>query len=558
MEFKKVENWYGQVSTFEEFSNKVAIPALSGILNESTTVVFLNWHTPSTPIGLKKISEIFKEYISENTKDNKNKLFVINYGYHAICSQRNFDCLRPLCYTAGPDLKGCKTKYKSEIVYEHKEGVPLASFYTQKKGYSVVWMCWDSVHVLSNSAIKLWEYIFNYFAITTKNKNIFNESYYKSFIESEDKMDNVDFISIRDRALEEIGGEKNIDKVVDEMIEKAPIKEIVLFLNQLIKTNRICGRSLGSEKLHADNEMVKKWLLDWAKNKWPYYILFGRNLEIKERYEMELSLSSDSILINDMIKSLKDRFLKYAPALDAIPASSFERNIMDSESSLRKYKSVASGIKLTKYLSEFFNDKEFDIALSEFIQNKKFSSIAHISINPMDYLTQSINNHNWTSCHNMFNGSYKFGPLSYMFDGGTLVAFMAKDTLYNYDFAFNDKPFHWNSKCWRQIIYGNYNSSEFVFCREYPQEYKNPDLRLKIRKMLESQISEFCGIKNSWKIKENGAKLRKNYINNAGSYHYDDVPTRQTFFIRHKYNKESELIKVGSSKAEAYLKNFFV
>ena len=174
-------------------------------------------------------------------------------------------------------------------------------------------------------------------------------------------------------------------------------------------------------------------------------------------------------------------------------------------------------------------------------------SVIHISINPMDYITSSITKHGWKSCHSMIDGMCGGGCLSYMFDKGTLVAFMASDSMYLYDLCGNNKPFSWNSKLWRQLIYSNYLDNDFVFCREYPQNYNNNSVAEKVRNMLEECVSGFTETPNKWVISKNGARKGGIYKNCKGSAHYDDVPSRETVLIKYKGHKTIEnLIVTGS------------
>jgi len=63
---------------------------------------------------------------------------------------------------------------------------------------------------------------------------------------------------------------------------------------------------------------------------------------------------------------------------------------------------------------------------------------------------------------------------------------------YTYDLDGKGKPFAWNSKSWRQMVYGSIKDNMFIFSREYPQHYQNDAITTEVRTMLEHTIAEFC------------------------------------------------------------------
>ena len=68
--------------------------------------------------------------------------------------------------------------------------------------------------------------------------------------------------------------------------------------------------------------------------------------------------------------------------------------------------------------------KEFtDILWSMFVNALKSSGNVGISINPMDYLLVSSHTTGWRSCHNIINGEYRTGGISYMLDKVSLVGY---------------------------------------------------------------------------------------------------------------------------------------
>lgn len=543
MNFKLIGDFFGTPNKYEDFEKNILSKAFTNYFNDNVEVFLYNHHDNSEPINRTAVKEIFKDYISANSSDNKNKVFIINWGWHHVSgTTRIVDCFgdKEICNSDSVRFDAEKA-YKSEITHKSKNGIVLSTFHTAPEGYSVIYFLWDAFHLTNEDTLTEWQKQLLSFAVGSKNTNVFLKKYSEVSLEGKDKFSGKKFVSIEEKA-KLVVGEDKIDSIIDEMVEKAPVKEIVLFLNQVLNSGNTGRYRTNTKHLFVTKENVKVWLRPWAEAKWPYYVLFGHNFEIKKDCSFKLREGKDNILISSMLGDFKRKFIKYAPILDMFSVSEFLSNsVSNSHEKLSKYKPFVCGVKLSKYLSEFFDDKEFDIELSKFIQNKEVNSIIHISINPMDYMTSSVTKHDWHSCHSLFDGQFAGGCLSYMFDSGSLVSFMASDKEYIYNLDGKNKPFTWNSKSWRQIVYGSYSENMFVFCREYPQHYKNDDITKSVRSLLEDTISSFCDIPNNWVVKKNGAKSNSDIYKNAvGTAHYDDVPTNETVLVRHKMNIQNK------------------
>lgn len=551
MDFKVSGSWAGSRNDFDTFKEVVLDKIGKNFFNDDVEVVIYNHHHPDVPVDEDVFKKMFSPYISTDKEKNKKKLFIVNYGWHSAKDTVNIHSFFDNMELCNSDIAkfNAESAMDGEYAHKNKNGNVISTF-VKINGIDTIFFMWDAIHLASENAVREWSNELLGFAINCFDGDIFLPKFAEMHNEGGDKrISGKKFVSIKSRATE-IVGKENIDSVISEMIDRAPVKEIVLFLNQIINSdNESRIRSRGNHSF-VTKEQVRDWLHLWAERKWPYYVMFGREFEITSPCQFKLREGKDDILVNSMLADFKRQFIKYAPILDTISVREYLSNTIScgNHSQLEKYKPIRSGIKLSKYLSEFFEDSEFDISLSKFIQNKEFNSIAHISINPMDYMTSSVTKHDWKSCHNPMDGCCGAGPFSYMFDEGSLVAFMATDREYIYDLDGKGKPFAWNSKSWRQIIYGSYDDNAFVFCREYPQEYKNDVVTAQIRDMVEKRVSSFCDIPDIWCVKKNGARSTPDiYQNVPGSAHYDDVGARDTVLVRSKMNMNlSHPINVGS------------
>lgn len=123
--------------------------------------------------------------------------------------------------------------------------------------------------------------------------------------------------------------------------------------------------------------------------------------------------------------------------------------------------------------------KEYAIIESEKTVTGKFC----ISIHPMDFLTMSDNNSNWTSCMNWKNeGCYHVGTIEMMNSNNVVCAYLLHG---NNQFVFNKDAINpdtgeiigiWNNKRWRQLFY----ITKDIICCGKPYPYIAKDLTLTI------------------------------------------------------------------------------
>lgn len=128
--------------------------------------------------------------------------------------------------------------------------------------------------------------------------------------------------------------------------------------------------------------------------------------------------------------------------------------------------------KLTKSLKEFMSGAELRQAqdiVSKYIQANKIRGNLYLSVHPLDFLTSSENNANWTSCHSL-DGDYRAGNLSYAVDDCTVICYLADPA------PVQLKQFPqgllWNNKKWRRLLHFSHypvRRSDIVYLgRPYP------------------------------------------------------------------------------------------
>lgn len=152
-----------------------------------------------------------------------------------------------------------------------------------------------------------------------------------------------------------------------------------------------------------------------------------------------------------------------------------------------------------------------------------------ISLNPLDYLTMS-NGVSWKSCHNIWDGCYKGGVLSYMLDGTSFITFVVKDL---------SEPIYENPKFYRQMFH--YSNEMFLQNRLYPQGNDGAtNLYDKFRDFMIEEFSELLHTDGEWEVKK-GRNECINHTNSIGQ-HYKDYHSNNSCGIFYPIASRNKLV----------------
>lgn len=208
----------------------------------------------------------------------------------------------------------------------------------------------------------------------------------------------------------------------------------------------------------------------WAENKKRFVEFFRGNLiyEVPEEVTFNSSLRAKEQKFEEFMWSCKHQFHldeKTISFLNSQKKGFFENRVVNSEHNIQV------GSKLSKSLKFFIRDKEtltdLQNYISRMVQEETVKGQICFSIHPLDYLSCSENNHNWTSCHSL-DGERRSGNLNYMADKHTIVCYLkSKEDMQIGNFPSSVK---WNSKKWRVFLYINEDNSIVFSGKQYPFE----------------------------------------------------------------------------------------
>ena len=217
--------------------------------------------------------------------------------------------------------------------------------------------------------------------------------------------------------------------------------------------------------------------------------LFNGKVIIRSSHPIKIYLSE---------KQKQSRFNEFINILDEqkVLTTEFESFLRDNEKGffdnrvLLPYPSfnIPLGSKLSKSFKKFIDDSDTvrlaqDTA-SRFIQENKIEGYLYLSVHPLDFLTISENNEEWSSCHSL-DGDYRAGNLSYMVDQTTIIAYLADDKMEHLRCLPTDMT--WNSKKWRMLIHTD-GIHNIYYNRQYP--YESEALLNEVYKMVNVLMNE--------------------------------------------------------------------
>lgn len=319
--------------------------------------------------------------------------------------------------------------------------------------------------------------------------------------------------------------------IIDEMISQVDFELMCKMFNVAV--------SSAHEHREAEKSVVKDYLQKWAEAKYEFYLLFGRKLSINKSINVDITNNE----MNTLIQDLSIKYEHYSPIINMFTTQEFIDNKCDDKLLLSVYcdKEFKKGMKVSKFLSTYIKDNQFDIDVSKILQNRKTKGYITISIDPCDYLTMSINSHNWISCHNIAHGGWLGASFAMMQDQSTLVAFKHNNMLY--DYSINGESFKFNSKQQRELIHIDKNSCSVAFNRSSYGSMSS-DVQDNIRYMIEEQISNYLSVDNLWDLDTTGNDTINKFVKDNNDFHYHD-PQEKMIGLTGKTDYSSVVYEIG-------------
>lgn len=190
--------------------------------------------------------------------------------------------------------------------------------------------------------------------------------------------------------------------------------------------------------------------------------------EVKKPITFSLDEKAKTDKVNSLIDYVWETNPDLARFIEYNQENFFDNKVIEPYP-LRDDKVISPNTKLIKAFKYFETDKkllhQIQDRASQILQENVVNGTLCFSVHPLDFLSSSLNNYNWRSCHAL-DGEYRAGNLSYMVDSCTVMCYLKGED--NVKIPLFPEDVKWNSKKWRMLVYLS-PEWDMMFCgRPYP------------------------------------------------------------------------------------------
>lgn len=171
--------------------------------------------------------------------------------------------------------------------------------------------------------------------------------------------------------------------------------------------------------------------------------------------------------------------------------------------------------------------------LSDALNPLQIQKTAVLSVHPCDFLEMSSKSNTWTSCHNILNGGYQAGTLSYMIDDVSMIFFTV-------DVEVKDH-FYRAPRRTRQMFF--YEDNCLYQSRLYP-DYSD-ELMEQNRRLVHKILATCLGVPNLWILKTKRDKISESCVSVHNSAQYPDYVYHGNLSILKGTNKIAKMFIGG-------------
>ena len=330
------------------------------------------------------------------------------------------------------------------------------------------------------------------------------------------------------------------------------------FFNGMFKENFILTKKISLKKSHEEKETDMRNAL-WNENGKE-----GRMSPFRQKYTDKIFQLENNNTI-DYVLAIKLRELMNSSRLvdNVYLDESFEIPLPGN----KKYR-VLNGHKLMKIFAkiasayEIEGFEEFRLAHSQVLNDLEFHGELCLSIHPMDFLTMSDNNCDWSSCMSIIDsGDYRRGVIEMMNSGCVVMAYLKSST--DMKIPYIEEDIFWNNKKWRELFivsdeaivgikgypYWNLELQELVikWIAELNEGYYEDEvIQFKYDGYVNIKDSQFifetCDMYNDFAYEKHAICLKKNlepatyYINYSGPMVCISCGTATGYYDEDSYN----------------------
>ena len=302
---------------------------------------------------------------------------------------------------------------------------------------------------------------------------------------------------------------KTIDLIKDVNEELVPMLKMV----NIVDFTKCISIFSGLKLDLIDDNMIKDYLLTWAKNKYRIFKMLGNQIkkDIKFSYE---KVDEDK---EKDYKTLIHDYPEYGPWLSIFSSLPINKIILSyryNTSRITEYfpNLGVEGMSITHFAKKYLKfPDEVVTKLGRIYENNKVDANYTISIDPVDIMTASENPYDWCSCYRLETDnteSHADGCMAAMLDENSTITYVwnseGKLDLYK---QYELKNVRY--KRMRQWVSISENLGNISFCEIYPGRDYPDNFYKQLREIYEDVVASYHKTKNYWKNSQDGDCYRE-------------------------------------------------
>ena len=256
------------------------------------------------------------------------------------------------------------------------------------------------------------------------------------------------------------------------------------------------------------DEVVKDYLLNWARHKKYIFDFFGGRTQIDLPIEY---LEEDRDRYKNKLLDISKKYVAYYPWIRIFlntPSNKVDDNYISWDNRSLLYDAFQqenfNGTTITHFFKNKLNAPDDMItALGRVWENNNMKATFTLSIDPVDIMLSSENPYNWKSCYRLDNdaneGSHADGCLAGVLDHSTIITYIWKEHgSFKLHGTYDLKDIRY--KMMRMTIAVNDNFTAVHFNEIYPGKSNLSDNFHKLlRNKVETYIANVKNVENLWR-----------------------------------------------------------
>ena len=313
---------------------------------------------------------------------------------------------------------------------------------------------------------------------------------------------------------------KRVDSHLGAMIEQVNIPNFTKCIAQYA----------GLQIKEVPDSVIEEYLINWAERKHRFFNMLGNKLQL----DIEIDYQNPETGLDTELKTLMKEYPAYAPWLNYFRGQKTNK-ITDTYRlswEAREFTETLfptlklEGTTITHLFASYLKaPDDLVTAIGRAFEGGTVKGTWTLSIDPVDMMLASENPYDWNSCYRLSadnEASHADGCLAAILDDSSLISYIwsSKGDMQLYSHTLTDV--RW--KRIREWIAISPSMMSIHFNSIYPTKHSyGADFEKQLRSYTEKIVSEYMGIRDSWKHNSGSACCEREYYYGYGEFSEDYI-----------------------------------